>query len=76
MIKNEIIEVGGLRWKIREAITMEAAKDAIASARVTGSVGCKMTVDETYCGGGKYTRADVVQVNSDDTERKPYTERY
>lgn len=76
MIKNEIVEVGGRRWKIREAKTMEHALGAIASARVSGSVGSSSTLNETYMGGGITVLASVVQINSDGTERQPYTEPY
>ena len=75
-LENEVIEVGGQRWKVREAKTRENALNAIASARGSGSVGTKIAIDKTYCGGGVEVLADVVQINSDDTERLPYTESY
>jgi len=76
MIKNEILEVGGRRWLVKEAANKDAALDAIASARCSGSVGQKDMVDSTRCGGTIETLADVVQINSDGTERQPYTEAY
>lgn len=76
MIQNEIIEVSGCRWKIREAVSMKEAEYAIASSRCSGAVGTKHVLNETYVGGGITVLADVVQVNSDDTERKPYTDAY
>lgn len=76
MIKNTIIEVAGRRWKVREAKTREDALSAIDMARVSGSVGWKDTIDRTYTGGVKEVLADVVQVNSDDTEVKPYSTAY
>lgn len=75
-MKNIIIEVSGQRWKIREAISMEAALSEIAMARCVGSIGGKSIVDNTFCGGVKYTSADVVKVNSDDSERQPYQTAY
>lgn len=75
-IANEIIEVGGRRWKVREAKTREDALNAIASARCSGSVGARQTHDKRLCGGGVEVLADVVQINSDGTERQPYTEPY
>lgn len=75
-MENVILEVGGRRWKIREAVTEEAALNAIASARVSGSIGSKHTLDETDIGGGITVLADVVQINSDGTERQPYTPEY
>lgn len=70
-LKNEIIEVAGRRWKVREALTREDALDAIASARCSGSVGARHTHDKTLCGGGVVVLADVVQLNDDGTERQP-----
>ena len=72
MIKDQVVDVGNRKWKIREAVSMEKALDAIAEARVTGSVGCKLTVNRTYVGGGITVDADVVQLNEDGTERQPY----
>lgn len=76
MLKNEIIEVSGTRWLVREAVSKEAALNEVSMARVTGSVGGKSSIDETLCGGGVVVLADVVQINSDGTERKPYTAAY
>lgn len=56
----------GRRWKVREAVSLEAACDAIASARVSGSIGSKHTTNGI-------TQADVIQINSDGSERQPYT---
>lgn len=75
-MKNEIIEVSGTYWLVREAVSKEAALDEISMARVTGSVGSKSSRDETLCGGGITVIADVVQINSDGTERQPYTTAY
>lgn len=78
MIKDLIIRINGddRRWKIREAISLKAAVSAISGARVTGSIGQKNTLNETYTGGGITVLADVIQVNSDNTERQPYVEAY
>lgn len=64
------------RWKVRQAVSVQAALDSIAHARVTGSIGDSCTVDERAIGGTIRIVADVVQVNSDGTERKPYTDVY
>ena len=71
---NEIVTIGDRRWKIREAVSMKAAMNAIAHARVSGSVGAKDILTNV----DRVTRvmADVVQINSDGTERQPYTEAY
>lgn len=66
----------GRRWKVREAVSLKAACDAIGQARVTGSVGAKDILNETYVGGGITVLADVVQINSDGSERQPYTMAY
>lgn len=76
MLKDVILEVGGRNWKVREAITEEAALDEIANARVMGSVGSKSTLNQTHMGGGISVIADVVQINSDGTERQPYADAY
>lgn len=65
-IKNEIIQAYGRRWKIREARSYTDAAAAIDLAVATGSVGAKERRDNEVV-------ADVVEINSDDTERKPYT---
>lgn len=75
------VKVGGRRWKVREAISLKAALDCIAHARVTGSVGGKDVVtnalpDRPYGEWPSKVLADVVQVNSDLTERQPYSEAY
>lgn len=66
----------GRRWKVREAVSLNAALDAIAEAHVSGSIGQTDILDETLCGGIRRVMADVVQVNSDNTERQPYTQAY
>ena len=77
IMKNEIIVWhNGTRWKVREAISYECAKEAIIEASITGSVGYKIISDRRFIGKDKEVIADVVQINSDGTERKPYTEAY
>lgn len=51
MIANVILEEGGRKWKVREARSVEDARNAIGTVL-----------------------ADVVELNSDGTERQPYTE--
>lgn len=75
-MENQIIEVGGLRWKVRYAKTLNDAMNAIASARCSGSVGEIHEIDRRFVGGGTEIIADVVQINSDGTERQPYAEPY
>jgi hypothetical protein len=59
----------GQRWKVRDARSLDAALDQIALARVTGSIGGKTTCNGTLL-------ADVVQINSDGSERQPYSQVY
>lgn len=73
-LENEIIEQGGRHWKVRQAKSREHALDAIAMARAFGSVGHKDTL--LPVGEPEQVLADVVQINSDGTERQPYTESY
>lgn len=75
-LENCILRVSGGRWKVRTALTLSAALSEIAHARVTGSVGGMTIIDSVAVGGDKKTVADVVQVNSDNTERKPYSMGY
>lgn len=73
-LEGEIITIyPNQRWKVRSAISWDAAEDAIAEARVTGSVGMRSL---RVVNGKEVVEADVVQINSDGTERKPYTEAY
>lgn len=69
------------RWKVREAISLQAAINCINHARVTGSVGSKDTITHydpsiPFNLQKQKVLADVVQVNSDGTERKPYSTSY
>ncbi len=69
------------RWKVREAVSLNAALNAIASAMVSGSIGSKNTITEAKPGRPMSewpTRvlADVIEVNSDLTECKAYQARY
>ncbi|HEJ9708791.1 TPA: hypothetical protein SMN51_005651 [Pseudomonas aeruginosa] len=74
--KPWIIEAGGRRWLVREAVSEQAAMDAITMARLSGAVGHRNVIDKRFVGGGEEVQADVVQINSDGTERQPYTEPY
>lgn len=62
------------RWKVREAKSLRHAIEEIDHARVTGSVGGR--TDLTRVDGSVVVLADVVQVNSDGSERQPYTQAY
>ena len=68
MLKNEILNVDGTNWLVREAASEEAARNCIASARVMGSIGGKDSVNGTVT-------ADVVRLNDDGTECLPYGEK-
>ncbi len=64
-MKNIIINVDSGKWLVREAYSMDDALNAVAMARCTGSVGSKNLVNDKVV-------ADVVRLNDDGTERKPY----
>ncbi len=71
----------GQRWKVKEARSLQCALNCIAHARVTGSVGAKDSHTLAQAGvpmrlWPTYVTADVVQVNSDNSERRPYTESF
>lgn len=65
----------GRRYKVREALSLNMAIECIWHAQATGSVGGKDTVRDLST-GGEAILADVVEVNSDYTERQPCTMRY
>lgn len=74
MLKNEVLNVDGTNWFVREAVTEGVARSTIAHARVTGSIGGKDTVQPG--GEGPVTvLADVVRLNDDGTECLPYGEK-
>lgn len=72
-LKNHILNLNGTNWLVREAVSEEAARNAIASARVMGSIGGKET--ETGTDDVKRVLADVVRLNDDGTECLPYGEK-
>lgn len=75
-LTNEIVEIAGRRWCIIEAQSEIAALAAIAHARVSGAIGHKDTLNKSYVGGTIETIAHVMQINSDGTFRRAYTEPY
>lgn len=69
------------RWKVREAVSINAACRAVTAACASGSIGWKDLQTDVDLGRPVTewpTRvlAEVVQVNSDNTERQAYTEAY
>ena len=76
MMQNETLEVGGKFWLVRQAKSKSHALSAIDMARCCGSIGHKDMRYNTACGGVFEILADVVQVNSDGTERLPDTAAY
>lgn len=72
------------RWKVREAVSLKAAVAAVHSAMASGSIGSKDTktpvVRCTAPGpivfGKTIVLADVIRVNSDNTEAVPYGGSY
>jgi hypothetical protein len=67
-MQNEIIEIYGQRWKVREAATMQDALHEIAHAAVRGSIGGK-TVSVRFTPDRTETvLSDVVRLNADGSE--------
>lgn len=65
------------RWKVREAVSLKAAINEISHAMVTGSIGGKSTVtDHGPVESKTRVLADVIRVNSDNTEAQPYQTAY
>lgn len=60
-MKNEIVNVGGKNWLVREAISSFHALDAIAMSRCTGSVGSQHIENGAVV-------ADVIRLNDDGSE--------
>lgn len=76
-IRNVIVkDDSGRRWKVREAISWRAVQECVDHCRVSGSIGARDVLNKTYMGGGITVLADVVQVNSDGSERQAYTMGY
>ena len=75
MIQNIIIrDNSGQRWKVREAVSLEAVESAIAYARVTGSVGTTdihSTVDPFTGERNEVVQASVHKINPNGTEVRP-----
>ncbi len=70
-ITNEIYQINGALWLVKEARSRADALAAIDHARATGSVGCTDTIDQTALGGTVEVVAEVVRFQ-DDTDRWPY----
>jgi hypothetical protein len=73
MLKNQVLNVDGKNWLVREAVTEGVARSTIAHARVTGSIGGKDSTTDTN--GVTTVLADVVRLNDDNTECLPYGEK-
>ena len=74
-ILDRIISVRNQRWKIRRATSISVGVNCIIHSIALGSIGGKdyVTSDKD---GEEILVADVVQVNSDGSERQPYTESF
>lgn len=74
---NSCLKVGDHYWFIREARSLQDARNAISTARVMGSVGSVETESEVELVGERWVNkthvvlADVVRLNEDGTECKP-----
>jgi len=67
----------GRRWKVREAVSLRAAYNCIIMAMATGSIGGKdTTTDHRQADPRIVVLADVIRVNSDNTEAEPYKAAY
>lgn len=71
----------GSRYKVREAVSLQAAINEIAMARASGSVGSTSTkttatADVPIHAWPRTIVASVHRVNSDNTEQQPYLEVY
>lgn len=71
------------RWKVREAVSLKAAINSINFAMATGSIGskdCRKEMSRASNGDLILTRevvlADIVRVNSDNSEAQAYQLAY
>jgi len=70
------------RWKVREAVSLKAAVAAVQHAMVTGSIGHTDTLQNHIPGlpwaqqPKPKTLANVIRVNSDNTEAEAYKSAY
>jgi hypothetical protein len=70
MAIEQIVEVGGQRWRVR-AKSMKAALNEIAMATCMGSVGSTSHLDETLCGGTVTLIAEVHRIDADGNDVRP-----
>jgi hypothetical protein len=71
-VKNEIIEVDGVKWFVHEALTLDDALDAVALSRCMGTIGCKNTLVVTPGDGQEIVMANVTRIRPDGTLATPY----
>lgn len=66
------------RWKVREAVSLVKAVGEINFAMATGSVGGRSVLTTIARDGSRHEQvlADIVRVNSDNTEAQPYQAAY
>lgn len=65
------------RWKVRKAVSLRAAYNEVIWAMASGSIGGTTTVTDVGSDGRTLTvEADVIRVNSDNTEARPYEKAY
>lgn len=68
------------RWKVRQAVSLQAAISCINWVMASGCIGgkdCATTYNNGYSGPVMHkVIADVVRVNSDNTEAQPYQTAY
>ena len=63
------------RWKVRKYTSLRHVYEAIIEAMARGSIGGTI-VCEDWPDSRQIILADVIQVHSDNTERKPYEAVY
>lgn len=71
----------GSRYKVREAVSIDAAIREISHACVTGSIGSssyktEAIIEKPYSEWPSKCIASVIRVNSDNTEQQPYQTIY
>jgi hypothetical protein len=70
-MKDQIVNIYGKNWLVKEAVSLEAALDEIAMAECTGSVGSST---EMKNGNVAYVMADVCRLDKNGCECLAYGE--
>jgi hypothetical protein len=69
IVKNEIVEVDGVKWFVHEALTLEDALGAIDLSRCMGTIGTRTFL--VADGAPERVMADVTRIRPDGSLARP-----